>query len=80
MEDNVKVYENVASTLQEQLDTLLSDYEDNLVMKMQSEVKGYDADVAAEDLYGPAAQKYGKLRENAILDLVEAYLAILFAK
>ena len=80
MEDNVKVYENVASTLQEQLDTLLSDYEDNLVMKMQSEVKGYDADVAAEDLYGLAAQKCGILRENAILDLVEAYLAILFAK
>lgn len=78
--DDIKVYENVASTLQEQLDALLSDYEDNLVMKMQSEVRGYNADIAAEDIYGPAVQKYGKLRESAILDLVEAYLSILFAK
>lgn len=76
---NKNVYEDVASSLKADIDKIISDYEDNLAMKMASEVRNYDPNYAAEDVYGPESAKYGKLRENAILDLVEAMLTVLFA-
>lgn len=79
MGNDVNVYENVASTLQMQLEELIDDYEDNLARKMESEVSGYSADYCAEEAYGPHMIEYGKRRESGISDLVEAMLAVLFA-
>lgn len=78
MNSHDKVYQNVASSLKYDLEDLISSYEDNLAVKMASEVRGYDPEYALEDMFGSEAKKYDKLRENAILDLVEAMLAVLF--
>lgn len=70
---------DVATTLKRELEKVIAEYEDNLAMQMQSEVRGYNPDWCETDGSSKASDKHDELVQDAICQIVKAELEVLFA-
>lgn len=74
-----RVFENVSLQLFADLKELISKFEDNLAIRLSSDVKNYNAEWCEEDAGTVSAQANKKI-DNAIADIIDAELHVLFAQ
>ena len=77
--DVKEIKDNVATTIKQKLSAIIAEYEDNLAISMQGEVKDYNPDWCSDSADSHEVFIHDELVETALNRLVNAELKVLFA-